>query len=218
MNTIVASAQSRYSAKAFDPTQKLNEEQIKALKSILRLSPSSINIQAWHFIIATSEAAKAKIASACPGALTYNAEKIQDAAMVVILAARTDIDTTDVARVIEQEAADGRYVDEAAKTTRIEVLGNYIHELNKDPAKTRAWLDKQTYIALGNVLLAASDMGIDSVPIEGFHPDVIDKAFDLPHKGYHAVVLAAFGYHSDKDFNADLPKSRFPDTVLFTDC
>lgn len=215
---IIQSAKKRYAAKAFDSNKKLSDEQIDALKSILRLSPSSINLQPWHFVVATTEQAKAKIAKACPGAMTYNAEKIQDAAMVVILCARTDVGQTDVNLVIEQESHDGRYPNDNAKQTRIDIMSNYIDDLNQDPAKVKAWLDKQTYIALGNVLLAAADMGIDSVPIEGFNPGVVDVEFDLLADGYHSVVLAAFGYHSDKDFNFSLPKSRLPEQKLFTDC
>lgn len=215
---IIQSAQKRYATKAFDPNKKLTAEQIDALKSILRLSPSSLNLQTWHFVVATSEAAKAQIAKACPGAMTYNAEKIQDAAMVVVLCARTNVGSEDVARVVEQENHDGRYPDEAAKQTRSDIMNGYVESRQKDTAAVTAWLDKQTYIALGNVLLAAADMGIDSVPIEGFMPEVVDSEFDLLAKGYHAVVLAAFGYHSDKDFNFALPKSRLPESELFTDC
>lgn len=214
---ILAFAEKRYAAKAFDPAKKLSDEQINALKSILRLSPSSINLQPWHFIFATGTDAKAKIAAACPGAMTYNAEKINDAALVVVLCAKNAVDENTVEAIVAQEAADGRYVDDTAQQARADLLNGYVGKLNQDPALAATWIDKQTYIALGNVLLAAATMGIDSVPIEGFIPETVDENFALSDKGYHAVVLAAFGYHSDKDFNAALPKSRLPATQLFSD-
>jgi len=216
--SILASAERRYAAKAFDPSRKLSNDQINTLKSVLRLSPSSINFQGWHFIIATSSGAKAKIADACPGAMAYNAQKINDAAMVVVVCAKTEATQAQVQLVINQEFADGRYADDKAKTDRNALLSGYVDRLNEDVDKASAWLDKQTYIALGNVLLAASDMGIDSVPIEGFDASVVNEKFGLIEKGFHATVLAGFGYHSDKDFNASLPKSRLPDNVLFTEC
>jgi len=216
--SILASAERRYAAKAFDPSRKLTQEQINTLKSVLRLSPSSINFQGWHFIIATSAEAKAKIAEACQGAMAYNAKKINDAAMMVVLCAKTEATQEQVELIIEQEFQDGRYADDKVKEDRLALVNGYINNINQDPSAASAWLDKQTYIALGNVLLAASDMGIDSVPIEGFDANIIDENFSLIEKGYHATVLAGFGYHSDEDFNASLPKSRLPDSVIFTDC
>ena len=216
--SILASAERRYAAKAFDPSRKLSSEQINALKSVLKLSPSSINFQGWHFIIATSSEAKAKIADACPGAMAYNARKINDAAMVVVCCAKTEATQAQVQLVIDQEFADGRYVDDKAKTDRNTMLSGYVDKLNEDVDNASAWLEKQTYIALGNVLLAASDMGIDSVPMEGFDANIVNENFGLIEKGFHATVLAGFGYHSDEDFNASLPKSRLPDSMLFTEC
>lgn len=215
--TILDTAKRRYATKAFAADNKLSEEQITTLKQVLRLSPSAINIQAWHFIIATSDDAKSKLAAACPGALAYNAEKINAAPLVIALCAKNAIGQNDVTRVIEQEFADGRFATETAKNERAEMLSNYVARLNSNPQQALAWLDKQTYIALGNVLLAAADMGIDSVPIEGFDPNVVNANFDLTAKGYHATVLAAFGYRSADDFNAKLPKSRLPDSEIFSD-
>lgn len=216
--TILQSAQRRYAAKAFDPDKKLTAEQIDTLKAVLRLSPSSINFQPWHFIIATGEQAKADIAAACQGPMAYNAQKIKDAALMVVLCAKTEATQAHVNAVIDQESVDGRYADDTVKAERHALVSGYIQRLNDDnPQQVASWLDKQTYIALGNVLLAAADMGIDSVPIEGFDAKVVNQHFGLTEKGYHATVLAGFGYHSEADFNADLPKSRLPDEQLFTE-
>lgn len=216
--SILHTAQRRYAAKAFDPEKKLSKQQIAALKEVLRLTPSSINFQPWHFVIATSQPAKEKIAAACQGAQAYNAQKIKDAAMMVILCAKTEATEKDIQRIVEQENNDGRYADETVKKERLDLISGYIERLNQDPIAANNWLDKQCYIALGNVLLAAADMDIDSVPIEGFDASIVNANFQLAEQGLHAVVLAGFGYHSEADFNAKLPKSRLPDNEIFTDC
>jgi len=215
---IIESAKKRYATKAFDTTKTLNAAQINTLKSVLRLSPSSLNLQPWHFIVATTQAAKDKIATSMQGKLKYNQIKTQAASMVVVLCARTEIDEAYIQRIVEQENRDGRMPDEATKSARFELIKGYIERHANVYKDTEHWLEKQAYIALGNVLLAASDMGIDSVPIEGFDATALNHAFALPAKGLRAVVIAAFGYRSTDDFNARLPKSRLPDTKLFTDC
>ncbi len=48
----------RFTAKKFDPSKKIPEDDIKKLKEILRLSPSSVNSQPWVFIFGSSDQAK----------------------------------------------------------------------------------------------------------------------------------------------------------------
>lgn len=45
----------RFTAKKFDPSKKIPEDDIKKLKEILRLSPSSVNSQPWVFIFGSSD-------------------------------------------------------------------------------------------------------------------------------------------------------------------
>lgn len=59
---IVDIAQSRYSTKIFDAHRPLTCSQFAELKQLLRLSPSSVNSQPWHFILTQSDLGKARIA------------------------------------------------------------------------------------------------------------------------------------------------------------
>ncbi len=56
-------ATTRYTSKAFDPSRKIPAAQIEQLKTLLRYSPSSTNSQPWHFVLASTEAGKAKVKS-----------------------------------------------------------------------------------------------------------------------------------------------------------
>ena len=79
-----------------------------------------------------------------------------------------------------------------------------------------AWLERQLYIALGQVLLGAALLGLDACPIEGFDTAVMDAALDLPQQGLRSVVAVALGWRSADDFNASLPKSRLSPQQVFT--
>jgi len=46
---LLNSVKSRYTTKAYDSEKKIPQEKIKKLLEILRFSPSSVNIQPWHF-------------------------------------------------------------------------------------------------------------------------------------------------------------------------
>lgn len=55
MKNITEAMKWRYSTKDFDTNKKISAEDFQSLKDILRLSPSSPNIQPWHFVIADDE-------------------------------------------------------------------------------------------------------------------------------------------------------------------
>ena len=54
-------SKTRYTTKAYDASRKIPQAQFERLLEILRLAPSSINIQPWHFFIAQDQNAKEKI-------------------------------------------------------------------------------------------------------------------------------------------------------------
>jgi nitroreductase / dihydropteridine reductase len=55
--------QKRYTAKKYNTDKAIPQEKIEDLKEILRLTPSSINIQPWKFTFVQNPEIKAKLAS-----------------------------------------------------------------------------------------------------------------------------------------------------------
>ena len=47
-------ARKRHTTKAYDPNRRIPDETVDKLKELLRFSPSSTNIQPWHFVIAST--------------------------------------------------------------------------------------------------------------------------------------------------------------------
>lgn len=213
---IVDVAASRYTCKAFDASRKLPEESLAALRSVLRFTPSSVNSQPWHFLIAASDAAKEKIAATLEGAYAYNAPKVRNASHVLVMCARTDLDDAHLDRVLAQEEADGRFSAPDGKTMQNNVRRFYVG-LHRQNQTMDAWIERQVYIALGTALQAAGALGIDACPMEGIDAQAIDAALGLPEQGLRCIVLVALGYHGPDDFNAKLPKSRLPEKAVFTE-
>ena len=213
---IVDVATSRRTCKAFDASRKLPEASVAALRTVLRFTPSSVNSQPWHFVIAASDAAKEKIAATLEGAYAYNAPKVRNASHVLVMCARTDLDDAHLDRVLAQEEADGRFKVPEGKTMQNNTR-RYFVGLHRQNRTMDAWIERQVYIALGTVLQAAGALGIDACPMEGIDAQAINVALDLPQQGLRCIVLVALGYHGADDFNASLPKSRLPETAVFTE-
>jgi nitroreductase/dihydropteridine reductase len=209
-------ATTRYTTKAYDPHKHIGAARMEQLHTLLRFAPSSVNSQPWHFIVAGSDEAKAKIALATTGPYGANEPKVLNASHVVVLCARTELDDAHLERVLEQEEKDGRFPTPEAKAAQQKGRGFYVNMHRNELQDTQQWMEKQVYIALGTLLLGAATLEIDATPIEGFDSAVLDETLDLPEQGLKSVVLVALGYRSEDDFNAELPKSRLPANELFT--
>lgn len=213
MKSITEIANRRYTCKAYDPQQKIPKNELEQLYAVLRNSPSSVNSQPWHFIIAESDGAKAEI---LPAFFEFNQPRVQNASHVVIFLSRNEFPSDYLSKIVDQEEKDQRFPSPDMKTANDKGRRFFVDLNNKSPENLHQWQDKQIYIALGNLLFAAAALNIDSTPIEGFHSDKLDEILDLHAKGYRSVVVASLGYRSKEDFNATFNKSRLPFEDLFT--
>lgn len=210
-------AQTRYTTKAFNPNQKIPQAQFNELLEILRLSPSSVNIQPWHFFIASTTSAKEKIAEAMQDDYSYNAQKVLDSSHTLVFCARTDIDEEYLNLLLEQDEKAGRFKDEKAKITAHHTRSSYVNYYRNTRKNLDEWLKNQTYLALGQLLFSAKAKDIDATPMEGFDYQKLDTLLSLKDKQLTSVVVVALGYHSENDFNAKLPKARLTTKQIFTE-
>lgn len=209
-------SKTRYTTKAYDASKKIPKEQFDRLLQILRLAPSSINIQPWHFFIADHTAAKERIAKALVGKYAYNAPKVLDSSHTILFCTKADITQEHLDSLLNQDDISGRFKDEQAKQGQKNSRTGYIDYYRNEKGDIQRWAENQTFIALGQMLLAAGIENIDATPIGGFDEDILTKELALTEKGLIPSVLLTLGYRSEKDFNAKLPKSRLNPEVIFT--
>lgn len=210
--TALTIAQQRYTCKAYDPTKKIPDEILNRLLDVLRLTPSSINIQAWQFLIARSDDAKAKIAQAMPDIHQHNIAKVQNCDSVIVFCAKTHLDDAHLIHVLQAEEQAGRFANAEVKQKRFELCRNNLAEKRQHGLDN--WLNEQLHIALGSMLVSAHMEGVDSTAIGGFDNQKLDDILQLPQQGLRSVVLLALGYASADDFNRHLPKARLQQAQL----
>ncbi|PLC59025.1 oxygen-insensitive NAD(P)H nitroreductase [Photobacterium carnosum] len=216
--SIVDAANKRYSTKVFDPSRKLTDDQLQQIKALIRLSASSVNSQPWHVIVAATDDAKQRIAKATEGPYVFNEPKILDASHVLVFCSKTTIDDDYLKDLLTSEQQDGRFSNEQSKQRMFDGRNFFVDLHRKTLGDADHWMQKQVYLNIGSLLLGVAAMGIDAVPIEGFDCDVLDKEFNLSAQGFTSLVIVPVGYHSTDDFNANVPKSRWSDEKIFTEC
>ena len=209
-------SKTRYTTKAYDASKKIPQEQFERLLEILRLTPSSINIQPWHFLIADNSIAKQRITKSLVGKYAYNAPKVLDSSHTILFCTKADISEEHLEQLLNQDDLSGRFKDETAKQGQKDSRTGYVHYYRSEKGDIQRWAENQTFIALGQILLAAGIEGIDATPIGGFNEEILTQELQLTEQGLIPSVLLTLGYRSETDFNAKLPKSRLKQETIFT--
>jgi nitroreductase/dihydropteridine reductase len=182
--------QKRYTAKKYNADKVLPQEKIEELKEILRLTPSSINIQPWKFTFVQNPEIKAKLASVS----MHNGEKINQAQLLIVFSVADDLDAFQ--KVVDNELGEARR--------------NWYNQMKASmpEADLKIWLAKQVYIALGVGLTASAAMGLDSTAMEGIETDKYRTILNMTT--YKPLFAMALGYGAEEDSNRIevTPKSR----------
>lgn len=191
----------RYATKKFDPKKILGEKDLNQLLESLRLSPSSLGLQPWKFIVVTDKKLRQQLRLA-----SWNQSQVIDASHLIVLCARKTIDT----KYIDSYVA---LMKKVRKMSAIKAFGyaTYLktYVATKKPDEQRIWASKQVYIALGFLLYTAALLKIDSCPMEGFDSKKYDKILGLEDTDYTAVVICPVGYRSKDDKYATEKKVRW---------
>lgn len=215
MNALNA-AKTRYTTKAYDSSKKISPEQFDRLMEVLRLAPSSVNIQPWHFLVAQTPEAKARIAKAMTGRYAYNAPKVLESSHTLVFCTATDVTPQHLEQLLEQDDKMGRFKDEKAKQGQRETRAGYVDYYRNEKGNIATWLENQTFIALGQLLLAVGLEQVDATAMGGFDEAEMIREFNLKDQGLTPSVVVSLGFKSETDFNAKLPKSRLEKPLIFT--
>ncbi|MBM7541957.1 NAD(P)H-dependent oxidoreductase [Amphibacillus cookii] len=205
--SILDAFQFRHATKQFDSSKKISADDFDFILETARLSPSSIGLEPWKFLVVDNSDLKDKLKQMAPGAQG----QLDSASHFVIILARNIKDVK-----YDSDYVKNHYTN--VKNFPVELIDQMqqkykaFQEVDMNLAESdRAFFDwscKQCYIALANMMTAAAQMGIDSCPIEGFHyqkvTDLLDKEGLLEDGHLGVAVMVAFGYRVQDP----LPKTR----------
>ena len=197
----------RYATKIFDTAKKVSASDLETLKEAISLTASSLGLQAYKVLNIEDKEIREKLK-----AVSWNQPQITDASNLFIFCAYTDFTDKDVDEFIALNAELRNQ-----KPEELENFSNYLKkDMNTRPAEAKkAWLARQPYIALGNLMTTAASMKIDVCPMEGFDAAKYTEILGLEEKGLAPVCLGAVGYRSPEDALQYKPKVRKPLNVLF---
>ena len=208
----------RYTTKEFDTSKKISESDMEQVKNLLRMSPSSVNLQPWHFIVAETEAGKERIAKGTEGFFHFNRPKVMNASAVVLFCSRTSANDDYMKHLLDVQDKDGRFPNEDIKNGMYGGMNAFADIHKYDLKDLQHWMEKQVYLNIGSFLLGVASLKIDATPMEGLDMKALDEEFGLREKGFTAITAVSIGYRADSDFNTTdkTPKSRLPESEIIT--
>lgn len=193
----------RHAVKAYNPSEKVSQENIDKIVEAARLAPTSSGLQPFKILVVENQDLKDQLSE---GAL--NPECMREASHIIIFAAWDRYTAERIDKVYdfttdERELPRGRFGSYTDKLKSI-----YLPE---DAEKNFAHTARQTYIALGLALAQAAELKVDSTPVEGFDNAVIDKVLELEKHGLRSVSLMYVGVSDpSRDWIAPMKKVRVP--------
>ena len=208
----------RYTTKEYDSTKEISDADMAEVKNLLRMSPSSVNLQPWHFIVAETTEGKARIAKGTQGFFHFNEPKVTNASAVVLFCSKIEADDAYYQHIADTEDKNGRFPNEDIKNGFLGAVKAFAGIHKYDLKDLQHWMEKQVYLNIGSFLLGVASLGIDATPMEGIDVKALDEEFGLRAKGYTSLVAVSLGYRTESDFNSPdkTPKSRLPESEIFT--
>lgn len=199
---LLTSVQWRYATKLFDPTKQIPDTTWQALEQALVLSPSSYGLQPWKFLVITDPALRATLRTH-----SWNQGQVTDSSHFVVFLGQREITAADVERLIARIAE----VRGAPAASLASYRGMMLGDLVNGPrhAIIAEWAARQTYLALGTLLMSAAVLGIDACPMEGIDPVKYDEVLQLAGSPWRTLAACALGYRAPTDKYAALPKVRY---------
>lgn len=193
----------RHATKAYDPTRKVSDEDLHKIVEAARLAPTSSGLQQFRLIVVGDQALKEKMVA---GAL--NPDCMRECSHVIVFAAWDEY-TPERIDAIYDRTTDERGLVRGRFKRYTDMLKETFGKMSKEEQFQHA--ANQTFIALGLALAQAAELKVDSTPIGGFDPKLVDELLGLRDKGLRSVSLLYLGYADpERDWLGSMKKVRNP--------
>ncbi len=196
-DTIIEAFNYRHACKEFNPEKKITDQDFTFILETGRLSPSSFGFEPWKFLVVQNMELREKLKEH-----TWGGQKqIPTSSHLLVILARTSYFMKYDSQYMKDFMKNVKQLPEDVIKTKIGYIENFQKNDFKLLDTERAifdWACRQTYISLANMMTAASMIGIDSCPMEGFNAEKINAVLEMDlgidTEKFGISCMVAFGY------------------------
>jgi nitroreductase len=197
----------RYACKKFDADKRISDTDLETILDSIQLTPSSYGLQPIKVLLIETKELREQIKP-----IAWNQAQVVDASHLLVFCHYTAL----------SESYIDQHVSLMANTRNLPIeklqgFGTHVKSsiATMDADHVNQWTGKQTYIALGQVLLSCALLKIDATPMEGFDRKALDELLDLSKDGLSTSLLCPIGYRHAEDPYISLKKVRKTKDALF---
>lgn len=193
---IIEAYQFRHACKEFDSSKKISDADFRFILETGRLSPSSFGFEPWKFVVVQNPAIREKLLPVTWGA----SKQLPTSSHFVIILSRTKADMIADSDYIQNMLTNVKQFPEEIRAHFTNIYHKFLEvdfDLLGNERVMFEWAARQTYIALGNMMTAAAQIGIDSCPIEGFDKTKAEQILreeGILQGSFGISCMVAFGY------------------------
>ncbi|MGL2784681.1 NAD(P)H-dependent oxidoreductase [Helicobacter pylori] len=169
----------RHSCKMFDSHYEFSSTELEEIAEIARLSPSS-----WHFVMVTNKDLKKQIAAHS----YFNEEMIKSASALMVVCSLKPSELLPHSHYMQNLYPE---------SYKVRVIPSFAQMLgvrfNHSMQKLESYILEQCYIAVGQICMGVSLMGLDSCIIGGFDPLKVGEILEQRINKPKIVCLIALG-------------------------
>lgn len=184
----------RHSCKVFDDKKKVSDADFEVILEAGRLSPSSMGIEPWKFLVIENQELKNELGAVCWGGKA----QMPTCSHLVLYLSRSAKELRFDSNYIDYLVKDVKHLPEDVASTYKGIMKSIEEVRFKEDNEFEAYASEQVYITLANMMNVAAILGIDSCPIGGIDRKAVEKILVdrglLDTEKFNIAVSAAFGY------------------------
>ncbi|PSM52129.1 nitroreductase family protein [Campylobacter blaseri] len=181
----------RFSCRNFN-NKKIDDEVVKDIIDLTRLTPSSLGLEPWKFMIISKSDDLQKLGEIC-----NNQKQVSNCSHAVIVISRIDLQNKDP-YLLDTIAAKGKS-EEKIKMYHA-MVSNRTGQM--DEKELKHYADLQCYMATANLVNIAESKGVKSCIIGGFDYEklaqFVDAKLSNTQKHLKPCIVIPLGYSDDK--------------------
>jgi len=187
----------------FDPEQDVTDDQIRTMLEQAAKTPSSFNLQPWKVMVVRDPERKAALRP-----LAFDQPKVTEAPVVLILLGDRE------GWKEGNPTLEAHFKNNMPPDKRDWFINTVKALYGGSPESSQAFANKNAGMFAMSLMYMASDLGLDTHPMDGFDHEAVRKEFNIPDQ-YWIPMLIAVGHRiKDLDLHHKAWRQSVDDMIL----
>lgn len=211
---------SRFACKKFDTTREVAREDMDFILESAKLTPSSFGLEPWKFLAINNKELKDKVFETAPRLATA----MKTADKVVVILAKNSSELRYSSGYVNHMLRDVKEFSDSEVKAIKEGYRKFQERESSSVYDTMSiyhWSWRQSYLPLATMIIAASQIGIATCPIEEYNEKALERLLEdegiLNRNEYSVSVLLAVGYADPSIIKEGKVRKVRPDLVEWID-